>query len=69
MTSTIDITDALTAVPDGFDVRDVEQFLYREARLRRRERLRLVGGSCGPTTRCTGCPPGTTASTPWNRCR
>ena len=32
MTSTIDSTDALTAVPDGFDVRDVEQFLYREAR-------------------------------------
>ena len=32
MTTTIGITDALTAVPDGFDVRDVEQFLYREAR-------------------------------------
>ena len=32
MTSTIDITDALTAVPDGYDIRDVEQFLYREAR-------------------------------------
>lgn len=24
--------DALTAVPEGYDVRDVEQFLYREAR-------------------------------------
>jgi benzoate/toluate 1,2-dioxygenase beta subunit len=26
------VADGLTAVPDGFDVRDVEQFLYREAR-------------------------------------
>ena len=32
MTSAIDATDELTAVPDGFDVREVEQFLYREAR-------------------------------------
>lgn len=33
MTNTIDaITDVLTAVPDGYDIRDVEQFLYREAR-------------------------------------
>jgi 3-phenylpropionate/cinnamic acid dioxygenase small subunit len=32
MTSTIGSTDALTAVPDGFDPREVEQFLYREAR-------------------------------------
>jgi 3-phenylpropionate/cinnamic acid dioxygenase small subunit len=32
VTGTIDVTNALTAVPDGFDVRDVEQFLYREAR-------------------------------------
>jgi 3-phenylpropionate/cinnamic acid dioxygenase small subunit len=26
------VADGLTAVPDGFDIRDVEQFLYREAR-------------------------------------
>jgi len=32
MTSTIDASDELTAVPDGFDIRDVEQFLFREAR-------------------------------------
>lgn len=32
MTSTIDATDSLTGVPEGFDVREVEQFLFREAR-------------------------------------
>jgi len=28
-----EVAEGLTAVPDGYDVRDVEQFLYREARL------------------------------------
>ena len=32
MTSTVDVADALLAVPDGYDPRDVEQFLFREAR-------------------------------------
>ena len=33
MTVTTDtVADELTAVPDGYDIRDVEQFLYREAR-------------------------------------
>ncbi len=32
MTSTVDVTDALLAVPDGYDPREVEQFLFREAR-------------------------------------
>jgi benzoate/toluate 1,2-dioxygenase beta subunit len=32
MTRTIDVTAALTEVPDGLDPREVEQFLYREAR-------------------------------------
>jgi len=32
MTSTVDVTDALLAVPDGDDPREVEQFLFREAR-------------------------------------
>jgi benzoate/toluate 1,2-dioxygenase subunit beta len=27
-----EVADALTAVPDGYDAREVEQFLYREAR-------------------------------------
>ncbi|MDT5132796.1 MAG: hypothetical protein QOE41_2107 [Mycobacterium sp.] len=32
MTSTVDAATELGPVPDGFDVREVEQFLYREAR-------------------------------------
>jgi benzoate/toluate 1,2-dioxygenase subunit beta len=32
MTNVTEVVHGLTAVPDGFDVRDVEQFLYREAR-------------------------------------
>lgn len=32
MTNATEVADGLMAVPDGFDVRDVEQFLYREAR-------------------------------------
>ncbi len=32
MTNAIQTADGLTAVPDGYDVREVEQFLYREAR-------------------------------------
>jgi benzoate/toluate 1,2-dioxygenase beta subunit len=32
VTNATEVADGLTAVPDGFDVRDVEQFLYREAR-------------------------------------
>lgn len=32
MTSTIDATDGLMAAPAEFEVREVEQFLYREAR-------------------------------------
>ena len=32
MTSTAHAPDALGPVPDAFDIRDVEQFLYREAR-------------------------------------
>jgi len=32
MTSTIDATDRLTAAPEEFDAREVEQFLFREAR-------------------------------------
>src|SRR6202171_3968134 len=32
VTNATEVADGLTAVPDGYDVRDVEQFLYREAR-------------------------------------
>jgi benzoate/toluate 1,2-dioxygenase beta subunit len=32
VTNATEVADGLMAVPDGFDVRDVEQFLYREAR-------------------------------------
>jgi 3-phenylpropionate/cinnamic acid dioxygenase small subunit len=32
VTNAIEADTALTAVPDGYDVREVEQFLYREAR-------------------------------------
>lgn len=32
MTSTAEVTDTLLAVPDGYDLREVEQFLFREAR-------------------------------------
>ena len=32
MTTAAGVAEGLTAVPEGYDVRDVEQFLYREAR-------------------------------------
>ncbi|MDT5265984.1 MAG: hypothetical protein QOI90_2610, partial [Mycobacterium sp.] len=32
MTNAAGVAERLTAIPEGYDVRDVEQFLYREAR-------------------------------------
>jgi hypothetical protein len=55
-------------VPEYLDLREIEQFVYREARYAD-EHDYDAWKRCGPTTPCTGCRPGETWPSPAARCR